>query len=54
MILAAAVAFALASVPPLPAVRGVSARARRYVRLRLDVVAYGIPGRGEIVIDRST
>jgi Aspartyl protease len=30
-----------------------AARAARYVRLRLDVTAYGIPGRGEIVVDRA-
>jgi Aspartyl protease len=30
-----------------------AARAARYVRLRLDVTAYGIPGRGEILVDRA-
>src|SRR5216684_4986470 len=53
MIAAAAFVLGLAS-PPLPAVRATSANAARYVRLQLDVVAYGIPGRGEILIDRST
>jgi predicted aspartyl protease len=52
MIAAAAFVLGLA-VPPLPAVRATSANAARYVRLRLDVVAYGIPGRGEILIDRD-
>jgi hypothetical protein len=50
----AAVAFVLGlASPPLPAVRAMSANAARYVRLHLDVVAYGIPGRGEILIDRD-
>ena len=30
-----------------------ASRAARYVRLRLDVTAYGVSGRGEIVVDRS-
>jgi Aspartyl protease len=52
MIAAAAFVLGLA-LPPLPVVRATSANAARYVRLRLDVVAYGIPGRGEILIDRA-
>jgi hypothetical protein len=52
MIAAAAFVLGLVS-PPLPAVRATSANAPRYVRLQLDVVAYGIPGRGEILIDRD-
>jgi len=42
------------AVPNLPVIRARAANAARYVRLRLDVTAYGIPGRGEIVVDRST
>ncbi|MDB5026860.1 MAG: hypothetical protein JWO66_549 [Candidatus Eremiobacteraeota bacterium] len=33
---------------------GGRAPAARYVRLRLAVTSYGIPGRGEIVVDRTT
>jgi hypothetical protein len=31
-----------------------AASAPRFVRLRLDVIAYGVAGRGEIVVDRAT
>jgi hypothetical protein len=31
----------------------VGTKAPRYVRLRLDVTAYGVPGHGEIVVDRT-
>ena len=31
----------------------VGTKAPRYVRLRLDVTAYGVPGHGEIVVDRA-
>jgi Aspartyl protease len=56
MILAAALATALATVPapPLPVIQPLARSAPRFVRLRLDVVAYGVPGHGEIVIDRRT
>jgi len=54
MIFAAAMALAVAAAPPLPVVQPLSPAAPRFVRLRLDVVAYGIAGRGEIVIDRRT
>ncbi len=53
MIAAAAFVLGLAAPAPLPVVQATSANAARYVRLRLDVVAYGIPGRGEILIDRA-
>ncbi|HEY0382768.1 MAG TPA: retroviral-like aspartic protease family protein [Candidatus Elarobacter sp.] len=54
----------LASPPPasaVPDVRTIPAVIRavpgatplRYVRLRMDVTAYGVPGRGEIVVDRT-
>jgi hypothetical protein len=33
---------------------GDGAHAARYVRLKLDVTAYGIAGRGEILVDRAT
>jgi hypothetical protein len=42
------------AVPNLPVIRALAPNAARYVRLRLDVTAYGIPGHGEILIDRST
>ena len=54
-------AFALAAptqhanaVPNLPVIRALAPNAARFVRLRLDVTAYGIAGHGEIVVDRST
>jgi hypothetical protein len=56
----------LASPPPASAVSDVrtisglpvigvasGSKPPRYVRLRLDVTAYGVPGRGEIVVDRT-
>ncbi len=45
------------AVPELSRASVIRARgpnAARYVRLRLDVTAYGIPGRGEIVVDRAS
>lgn len=42
------------AVPNLPVIRALSPNAARFVRLRLDVTAYGIAGHGEIVVDRST
>ena len=41
------------AVPNLPVIRALAPSAPRYVRLRLDVTAYGIPGHGEILVDRS-
>lgn len=43
-----------AAAPPIPVVQPLSSSAPRYVRLRLDVVAYGVPGHGELLIDRET
>jgi predicted aspartyl protease len=54
MIFAAAMALAITAAPPLPVVQRLSAAAPRFVRLRLDVVAYGVAGRGEMLIDRRT
>jgi hypothetical protein len=42
------------AVPNLPVIRALAPNAARFVRLRLDVTAYGIAGHGEIVVDRST
>jgi Aspartyl protease len=49
--------FAAAAAGGAPSViraAGDGARAARYVRLKLDVTAYGIAGRGEILVDRAT
>ena len=51
MIAQLAVAVSLAGVPVIRPARSSSAR---YVRLSLDVTAYGVPGHGEIVVDRAT
>ena len=51
MILAAA--FLAAALPVVAPARA-GARGPRYVRLRLAVVAYGVPGTGEILLDRAT
>jgi Aspartyl protease len=42
------------AVPNLPVIRALAPNPPRFVRLRLDVTAYGVPGRGEIVVDRAT
>ena len=44
----------LAAVLPVVAPAAPGARGPRYVRLRLAVVAYGVAGTGEIVLDRAT
>ena len=44
----------LAAVLPVVAPATPGARGPRYVRLRLAVVAYGVPGTGEILLDRAT
>ncbi|HTW86330.1 MAG TPA: retropepsin-like aspartic protease [Candidatus Sulfotelmatobacter sp.] len=48
--------FALLAAPALAVLLPVlaPARAPRYVRLRLDVVAYGVHGSGELLVDRAT
>ena len=43
-----------ASLAGAPVIRPSGDAAPRYVRLALDVTAYGVPGHGEIVIDRAT
>ena len=60
-----AVLALLASPPPasavsdvrtisgLPVIGAVASHPPRYVRLLLDVTSYGVPGRGEILVDRS-
>lgn len=60
--LAVTAALALFAPPPLASavsdltvIRNVpGSPPPRYVRLRLDVTAYGIPGRGEILVDRTS
>jgi hypothetical protein len=52
MLHALALAAAVATNPTV--LRSASAPAPRFVRLRLDVTAYGIGGHGEIVVDRTT
>ena len=47
-------AFAAAVATSPTILRSASAPAPRFVRLRLDVTAYGIAGRGEILVDRTT
>jgi aspartyl protease len=47
-------ASAVPEPPGKSVIRAHGANAARYVRLRLDVVAYGVRGRGEIVVDRAT
>ncbi len=47
-----ALAAAVATSPTI--LRSVSAPAPRFVRVRLDVTAYGIAGKGEILVDRTT
>ena len=52
MIHHAMLAAVLAAETPVIRPAAHAAHAARYVRLRLDVTAYGIRGRGEIVVDR--
>ncbi len=41
-------------IPGTPVVRAASAaKSPRFVRLRLNVMVYGVPGRGEILVDRT-
>jgi predicted aspartyl protease len=47
-----ALAAALAANPPV--IRAAAVRAPRYVRLQLDVTAYGVRGRGALIVDRAT
>jgi hypothetical protein len=47
-------ASAVPEPPGTFVIRALGANAARYVRLRLDIVAYGVPGRGEILVDRRT
>ena len=50
-----ALAFAAATATSPTILRSANAvTAPRFVRLRLDVTAYGVAGRGEIVVDRAT
>jgi hypothetical protein len=48
------IAFAAAVAANPTILRSASATAPRFVRVRLDVTAYGIAGRGEILVDRTT
>ena len=42
------------TIPGLPVIGGVvGSRTPRFVRLKLDVSAYGVPGHGEIIVDRT-
>lgn len=41
------------TIPGTPVIRAAVAKPPRFVRLRLDVTTYGVPGHGEIVIDRT-
>jgi hypothetical protein len=42
------------TIPGTPVIRAVAGTTPlRYARLRLDVTAYGVPGHGEIVVDRT-
>ncbi|HEV3088266.1 MAG TPA: retroviral-like aspartic protease family protein [Candidatus Elarobacter sp.] len=50
MIAQLALAAALGANPPV--IRAADARAPRYVRLQLDVTAYGVAGRGTLLVDR--
>jgi aspartyl protease len=52
MIHLVALAAAIATSPTI--LRSASAPAPRFVRMQLDVTAYGIAGRGEILVDRTT
>jgi Aspartyl protease len=54
MIHALLLAATLAVNAPVIRLAPHAARAARYVRLQLDVTAYGIAGRGEIVVDRES
>jgi predicted aspartyl protease len=47
-------AFAAAVATSPTILRSASAPAPRFVRVQLDVTAYGIAGRGEILVDRTT
>jgi hypothetical protein len=47
-------AFAAAVATNPTILRSASAPAPRFVRVQLDVTAYGIAGRGEILVDRTT
>jgi len=53
MIVLLVLAASLAGAPVIRPV-GDAGAAPRYVRLNVDVTAYGVPGRGEIVVDRAT
>jgi hypothetical protein len=54
MIASVLLAAALASAVPVVRPLADTPSPARFVRLRLDVSAYGVGGRGEIVIDRAT
>ncbi len=54
MIAHLALAVALDAAPPILRPATPAARAARYVRLQLDIVAEGVPGHGEIIVDRTT
>jgi predicted aspartyl protease len=41
------------TIPGTPVIRAAAAKPPRFVRLRLDVTAYGVPGHGELVVDRA-
>ena len=47
-------AVAAGGAPSVIRAAGDGAHAARYVRLKLDVTAYGIAGHGEILVDRAT